>query len=188
LERLRADLPILSGRAEQEYEVAAARGGPADPGLLRDPRPARPHLPAGLGLLALGAAVSAGLGIWRGQAISVWRDADATWWRQGSARTLVLWGALIMARGLLYRLDAAAGHREAPGLGAILLTLALSFAAQNAVTALRMQAGPPLAPGQPAQPAPGPGVAVSSRGSAHDRIHARRRQRRQARREARAWG
>ena len=51
-----------------------------------------------------------------------------------------------MARGLLYGLDAAAGHREASGLGAILLTLALSFAAQNAVTALRMQAGPPLAP------------------------------------------
>ena len=46
-------------------------------------------------------------------------------------------------------LDAAAGHREASGLGAILLTLALSFAAQNAVTALRLQAGPPLAPGQP---------------------------------------
>ena len=47
-------------------------------------------------------------------------------------------------------LDAAAGHREASGPGAILLRLALSLAAQNAVTALRMQAGPPLAPGQPA--------------------------------------
>jgi len=50
-------------------------------------------------------------------AISVWRDADGTWWRQGSARILVLWGALIMARGLLYGLDAAADHREARAWG-----------------------------------------------------------------------
>ena len=76
----------------------------------------------------------------------MWRDADSTWWRQGSARTLVLWGALIAARALLYGLDAAAGHREASGLGAILLTLALSFAAQNSVTAVRMHAAPPLTP------------------------------------------
>ena len=41
-----------------------------------------------------------------------------------------------MARGLLSA-SMPRGHREAPGLGAILLTLALSFAAQNAVTALR---------------------------------------------------
>ena len=42
--------------------------------------------------------------------------------------TLALWGALIAARGLLYGVDAALGHRKAPGLRAILLTLALSFA------------------------------------------------------------
>ena len=89
------------------------------------------HVPADLGLLALSAAVSVGLGIWRGQTIKVWRDGDGTWWRQGSARTLALWGALIVARGLLYGLDAALGHREASGLGAILLTLALSFAARG---------------------------------------------------------
>jgi hypothetical protein len=63
-----------------------------------------------------------------------------------------------------------------------LLTLALRFAAQNAVTALRMHAEPPLTGGQPAQPAAGRGMAVPSRGSAHDRIHARRQQRRQQRR------
>jgi hypothetical protein len=145
------------------------------------------HTPADLGLLALGAAVSVGLGIWRGQIIQVWRDADSTWWRQGSARTLALWAALIVARALLYGLDAAVGHREASGLGAILLTLALSFAAQNSVTAVRMHAAPPLTPGRPAEPAAGHAVTASSRGSAHDRIHARRQQRRQARREARGW-
>jgi len=142
------------------------------------------HTPADLGLLALSTAVSVGLGIWRGQTIQVWRDADSTWWRQGSARTLALWGALIVARALLYGLDAAAGHREASGLGAILLTLALSFAAQNSVTAVRMYTAPPLTPGQPAEPAAGHAVTASSPGSAHDRIHARR----QARREARGWG
>jgi hypothetical protein len=104
----------------------------------------------------------------------VWRDADGTWWRKGSVRTLALWGALIVARALLYGLDAAAGHREGSDLGAILLTLALSFAAQNAVTALRMHAVPPLTGGQPAEPAASRAVAESYRGSAHDRIQARR--------------
>jgi hypothetical protein len=146
------------------------------------------HMPADLGLLALSAAISLGLGVRRGQTIKVWRDAGGTWWRQGSMLTLALWGALIAARGLLYGLDAAAGHREASGLGAILLTVALSFAAQNAVTAWRMHAAPPLTGGQPAEPPASRAVAVPSRSSAHDRIHARRQQRRQQRREARGWG
>ena len=89
-------------------------------------------------------------------AISVWRDAGGTWWRQGPARILVLRGALIMARGLLSASMPPPAIREAPGPGAMLLTLALSLAAQNAVTALRMQAGPPLAPGQPASQHPAP--------------------------------
>jgi len=46
------------------------------------------RVPADLGLLALSAAVSVGLGVWRGQTIKVWREADGTWWRQGSALTL----------------------------------------------------------------------------------------------------
>jgi hypothetical protein len=76
--------------------------------------PARPGTPADLALLALSAAVSAGLGIWRGQTIQVWRDADTTWWRQGSALTLALWGALIVARALLYGLDAVGPARPGP--------------------------------------------------------------------------
>jgi len=67
-----------------------------------------------------------GLGIWRGRTIEVWRDAGGTWWRQGSARTLVLWGALIVARAVLYGLDAAAGHREVSGLGMKLPSCAAS--------------------------------------------------------------
>jgi hypothetical protein len=153
------------------------------------------HVPADLALLAVSAVISIGLGIWRGQTIRVWRDADGTWWRQGSALTLVLWGALILARGLLYGAGVAVGHREATNLGAILVVLALSFAAQNVVTALRMTAAPPLSGGQPEHPSAAPGTASPPRFAAHDQIGARRhdriqarRQQRHERREARSWG
>jgi hypothetical protein len=153
------------------------------------------RVPADLGLLALSAALSVGLGIWRGRTIRVWHEADGTWWRQGSMRTLALWGALIVARGLLYGLDAALGHREASGLGAILLSLAFSFAAQNAVTATRMNAAQPLAASRPTEPADGPGPDIPPQLTAsgrldtrtHERIQARRLERR-GRREARHWG
>ena len=108
------------------------------------------RVPADLALLAVSAALSLGLGAWRGQTIKVWRDADGTWWRKGSVLTLVLWGVLIVARGLLYGVGVTVGHRDASDLGAVLVTLALSFAAQNTVTALRMNAAPPLPASQPA--------------------------------------
>jgi hypothetical protein len=152
------------------------------------------HRSADLGLLALSAAVSVGLGVWRGQTIRVWREADGTWWRQGSVRTLALWGALLATRGLLYGLDAALGHREASGLGAILLSLAFSFAAQNAVTAARMNAAQPLPESPPTEPAVGPGPVIPGQLTAPERIHTRRHERIQAhrlerreRREARDW-
>ena len=93
---------------------------------------------ADLALLALSAAVSAGLGVWRGRTIAVWRDASGVWLRRGSKLTLALWGALFAARGVLYAVDVATGRPEASGVGALLLTLAISFAAQNVVIALRM--------------------------------------------------
>jgi hypothetical protein len=76
--------------------------------------------------------------VWRGRTTAVWRDAQGIWWRRGSRLTLVLWGALFAARGVLYVVDRAAGHPEASGVGALLITLAVGFAAQNAVTAVRM--------------------------------------------------
>ena len=152
------------------------------------------HVPADLGLLAVSAVISIGLGVWRGQTIRVWRDADGTSWRQGSALTLVLWGALIVARGLLYGIGVAVGHREATNLGAILVALALSFAAQNAVTALRMNAGQPMSGAQQAGPA-ARDMVIPPRPAAHDRLADRRygriqarRQERHERREARSWG
>ena len=147
------------------------------------------RVPADLALLAVSAALSLGLGVWRGQTIKVWRDADGTWWRQGSVLTLVLWGVLIVARGLLYGVGVAVGHRQASDLGAVLVTLALSFAAQNTVTALRMNAAPPLPAGQagsqPAEPAASRSTVIPSRLAAHDRLHTRRHERIQARRQER---
>ncbi len=152
------------------------------------------RVPADLALLAVSAALSVGLGVWRGQTIRVWRDAHGAWWRQGSMLTLVLWGVLIVARGVLYGVDVAVGHREASDLGAVLVTLALSFAAQNTVTALRMNAAQPLPGGQPAEPAAGRSMAIAPQLAAHDGLHARRheridtrRQERRERREARRW-
>jgi hypothetical protein len=151
------------------------------------------HTGADLGLLAVSAVVSVTLGLWRGQTIKVWREDDGTWSRQGSMRTLALWGALIVARGLLYAVDAAAGHREASGLGAVLVTLALSFAAQNAVIAVRMTVAPALAGGQPAMADAGRGPVIAprrttrraARGAAGEDLHARRHERIQARRQER---
>jgi hypothetical protein len=96
------------------------------------------HDAADLALLGVSAAVSAGLGVWRGRTIAVWRDAEGVWWRRGSRLTLALWGAQLAARGLLSVVDLAAGRPEASGAGALLLVLAIGFAAQNAVTAARM--------------------------------------------------
>jgi hypothetical protein len=143
------------------------------------------HTAVGLGLLAVSAVVSVALGLWRGQTIKVWRGADGTWWRQGSMRTLALWGALIVARGLLYALDAAAGHREASGLGAVLVTLALSFAAQNAVIAMRMNGAPPTPAGQPALADVGGGPVITARRAARQDLRARRHERIQGRRQER---
>ena len=68
-----------------------------------------------------------------------------------------------------------------------LLLLAPLIPAYFGIRALPAPAWHVPAGGQPAEPV-GYDVAVSSRASAHDRIHARRQQRWQARREARGWG
>lgn len=93
---------------------------------------------ADLGFIVIGALFSIGLGLWRGTTIRVWRGDDGRWWRAGSKYTLYLWGALLLVRGVLAGVADAAGHKAADGLGPILFSLALSFAAQGAVTAMRM--------------------------------------------------
>jgi hypothetical protein len=96
---------------------------------------------ADLLLVILGAAISVALGIPRGATIRVWATNDGRWWRQGSKTTLVLWGALFVARGVLYVIAEGSGHRAASGVGPLLLALALSFGAQNVVIAVKLRPG-----------------------------------------------
>ena len=96
---------------------------------------------ADIALLAVATLASAALGVWRGQTIAVWQDDDGRWWRRGSRLTVALWVALFAVRGLLFVVDRAVGHPEASGAAALLCTLAVGFAAQNAVVGWRV-AGP----------------------------------------------
>lgn len=92
---------------------------------------------ADLGFLLVGALASAALGVWRGATIVVWHAVDG-WWRRGTGLTLVLWGALLVVRAALAAVEVATGHPHATGTGALLVGLAVSFAAQNAVVATRV--------------------------------------------------
>lgn len=105
---------------------------------------------ADLAFILVGALVSIGLGLWRGGTIRVWRESDGVWWRAGSRSTLYLWGAMLAVRAVLAAVAASTGHKAADGLGPILFSLALSFAAQNAVIATHMTgASTPATPSQP---------------------------------------
>jgi hypothetical protein len=149
-----------------------------------------------LAFIAIGALCSIALGLWRGTTIRVWRESDGGWWRAGSKHTLYLWGALLVVRGILAGAADATGHKAADGLGPILFSLALSFAAQNLVIGTRMSGGSALSEAPfsvnphtpvdaPAQTyAPTQTYTPTYPDSRHDRIQQRREARR-ARRGAR---
>ena len=122
--------------------------------------------------ILVGVAISVALGVPRGATIRVWMAEDGVWWRQGSKATLALWGALFLARGGLYVIAQASGHQAASGVGPLLFALAVSFAAQNIVIAVKMQQGSrsdvPAAYTSGHAP---PGLNDSSRSSASYRGH-----------------
>lgn len=95
---------------------------------------------ADLALILIGAAFAIALGLARGGTIRVWREQDGRLWRRGTKLTLALWAALLAVRVIMAGVATSTGHRAADAPGPILLSLALSFAAQNAVTGLRMTA------------------------------------------------
>jgi hypothetical protein len=163
---------------------------------------------ADLVLIVVGAVVSVALGVPRGATIRVWVDDDGRWCRQGSKATLALWGALFVARGGLFVVAQATGHQAASGTGPLLFALALSFAAQNAVIAVRVRQSSepdarvsyrsrrppapsgsgPSGPGTPYAGVRAPAYAdVGAAGSVHERAEQRRAER-QARRAARRQG
>jgi hypothetical protein len=153
-------------------------------------------------LIVIGAAFSIALGLARGATLRVWREQDGRLWQKGSKYTMFLWGALLIVRVIVAGVASATHNHAATGLGPILLSLALTFAAQNAVTGLRMSAlsntatpaGHPTAawaeddvptPGRPSSPSPTmyPAAPASYGGLSQRRAdrHARRAARRDAR-------
>jgi hypothetical protein len=148
---------------------------------------------ADLAFIAIGAVFSIALGLWRGATIRVWRESDGSWWRAGSKYTLYLWGALLVVRAILVGAADSTGHKAADGLGPILVSLALSFAAQSVVIAMKMSdasaptSAPTSAPASVSGPAPfdapaaQPQPAWTQPTSRHDRIQQRRADRRDRR-------
>ena len=144
---------------------------------------------ADLAFIAIGAVFSIALGLLRGTTIRVWRESDGSWWRAGSKYTLYLWGALLAVRAILAGAADATGHKAADGLGPILFSLALSFAAQSVVIAMRMTDSSAPAPlpapsSRPATfdaPAAQPQPTWSQPTNRHDRIQQRRADRRERR-------
>jgi hypothetical protein len=144
---------------------------------------------ADLAFIAIGAVFSIALGLWRGTTIRVWRESDGSWWRAGSKYTLHLWGALLVVRAILVGAADSTGHKAADGLGPILVSLALSFAAQSVVIAMRMSdaSASTSAPASASGPAPfdaptaHPQPTWTQPTTRHDRIEQRRATRRDRR-------
>lgn len=95
--------------------------------------------------LALSAAVSIALGVWRGAVIPVWPGADGTFLSRGNRTTLALWMLLIGTKVVMGAVASVTGVFPGDHPGDIFLFIAVSFAAQNVVVARRL-ARPALSP------------------------------------------
>ena len=97
-------------------------------------------------LLVIGAAIAAVVGLSQGLSKRL-EVRHGSLWGQMPIRSLWLWGALVVSRGILDGLGYAVGARVATGSAAILLTLGINRLAQAVVVAPRaLAAGIPFAP------------------------------------------
>jgi hypothetical protein len=83
-------------------------------------------------LLILSLAVGAAAGLWRGTTFRLWDEGGAVYVK-GTGMTLVTWAALIAARLPFAVLSYQARLPQGLVIGELLLALAVTFAAQNAV-------------------------------------------------------
>lgn len=92
----------------------------------------------GVALLAVGLVIGLASGLWRGTTFRVWPDAGQVMVK-GTAMTLVTWAVLIVIRLPFAFLGYAANQPQGFVVGELLLALAVTFAAQNAVIWARAQ-------------------------------------------------
>jgi hypothetical protein len=81
-------------------------------------------------------AVSILAGIWRGTTFRIWNEAGVVM-TKGTVVTLIAWGALIVSRIPFAVASHGANFAQGLVIGELLLALAVTFAAQNAVIWLR---------------------------------------------------
>lgn len=86
----------------------------------------------GVALLVGGLVIGLAAGLWRGTTFRLWPDAGRVLVK-GTAMTLVTWAVLIVIRLPFAFLGQAANHPQGFVVGELLLALAVTFAAQNAV-------------------------------------------------------
>lgn len=101
-------------------------------------------------LLVVGLVIGVAAGLWRGRTFRIWSD-DARVMVKGTRMTLVTWAVLILARIPFAFLANAAASPQGFVVGELLLALAVTFAAQNAVIWARAKRIGNRQPGAPAQ-------------------------------------
>jgi hypothetical protein len=95
--------------------------------------------PLSVGFLTVNSLLGIGFGLWRGQTFAVWSEG-ATILRRGTWMTLWNWLALLGSRLILASAAVLAGVGPGSMTGDLLVSLFLTFAAQNVVIWMRAEA------------------------------------------------
>jgi hypothetical protein len=94
---------------------------------------------ANLALIGVNGALGVATGVWRGYTFKIWSASDGTLWRKGTWWTLANWLLLVALRISVAFFAVHEGMRQAEMTGDLLVSLFLTFAAQNLVVWFRSQ-------------------------------------------------
>lgn len=100
---------------------------------------ALPHGWAGYGLLLLGLALSAGIGVIRGYRTEVWMKPDGEVVRKGNAVTILLFLCLVAAKFAMGVFAYFQGIQDGAGFGEIMVMIAIMVAFQAEIVYRRAQ-------------------------------------------------